>query len=67
MKHIFLGRLSRMLLLLPVVAGSLEVPAATQAPNALPGKGLAEHDFFYAGEAKEENIFIFIWLCSLFL
>jgi predicted alpha-1,6-mannanase (GH76 family) len=28
------------------------------APNALPGKGLAEHDFFYAGEAKEENMYI---------
>ena len=28
------------------------------APSALPGKGLAEHDFFYAGEAKEENMYI---------
>lgn len=31
--------------------------AGAQAPNALPGKGLAEHDFFYAGEAKEENMY----------
>jgi outer membrane protein assembly factor BamB len=28
------------------------------APEILPGKGLAEHDFFYAGEAKEERMFI---------
>jgi hypothetical protein len=58
MKHLSLGRLSRTLLLLPVVASSLNAPAATQIPNPLPGKGLAEHDFFYAGEAKEENMYI---------
>ncbi|GAC1702604.1 MAG: hypothetical protein NVS9B4_08370 [Candidatus Acidiferrum sp.] len=28
------------------------------APAELPGKGLAQHDFFYAGESKEERIFI---------
>ena len=28
------------------------------APPVLPGKGLAEHDFFYAGEAKERRAFI---------
>lgn len=28
------------------------------APKVLPGKGLAEHDFFYAGEAKERKMFI---------
>ena len=27
-------------------------------PAVLPGKGLAGHDFFYAGEAKEERMFI---------
>ena len=27
-------------------------------PALLPGKGLAEHDFFYAGEAKAERMFI---------
>ncbi len=27
-------------------------------PAALPGKGLAEHDFMYAGEAKERRVFI---------
>jgi len=29
-----------------------------QAPAVLPGEGLARHDFFYAGEAKEERISI---------
>jgi hypothetical protein len=29
-----------------------------QAPAVLPGKGLAQHDFFYAGEAKEERMSI---------
>ena len=28
------------------------------APAVLPGRGLAQHDFFYAGEAKEERLFI---------
>jgi hypothetical protein len=27
-------------------------------PTALPGKGLAQHDFFYAGEAKTERMLI---------
>ena len=27
-------------------------------PASLPGKGLAQHDFFYAGEAKVEQMFI---------
>jgi hypothetical protein len=58
MKHVFLRRLSSTLLLLLVAAGSMAALAATPAPNALPGKGLAEHDFFYAGEAKEENMYI---------
>ena len=34
------------------------VPAPPNAPAVLPGKGLAEHNFFYAGEAKEERMFI---------
>src|SRR4051794_5519939 len=33
------------------------VPAAN-APAVLPGKGLAQHDFLYAGEAKERRVFI---------
>jgi hypothetical protein len=33
-----------------------ESPSA--APTALPGKGLAGHDFFYAGEAKDRQAFL---------
>src|SRR5690242_4245331 len=32
--------------------------APADAPFVLPGRGLAEHDFFYAGEGKEERMFI---------
>ncbi len=32
--------------------------APPNAPAVLPGKGLAGHDFFYAGEAKDERMFI---------
>jgi hypothetical protein len=48
-------------------AQSAKSPAASQpvattnalpAPAILPGDGLAQHDFFYAGEAKEERMFI---------
>ena len=56
MKHGFLSRLSKTMLLLPVVAGGVAALGATPPSNAWPGKGLAEHDFFYAGEAKEENM-----------
>ncbi|HEX8295378.1 MAG TPA: hypothetical protein VF593_03705 [Chthoniobacteraceae bacterium] len=27
------------------------------SPETLPGKGLAEHDFFYAGKAKDRQAF----------
>jgi len=37
------------------IAAVSDVP---QAPAVLPGQGLAQHDFFYAGEAKEERMFI---------
>ena len=36
-------------------------PAAAVKPNfpgILPGKGLAQHDFFYAGEAKSQDMYI---------
>ena len=58
------------LLLLPLLAAQIcaaqtNKPAATAwpagkpfAPTELPGKGLAEHDFFYAGEAQVEQMFI---------
>jgi len=39
-------------------AWSAENPAAPNAPDVLPGKGLAQHDFFYAGEAKQERMAI---------
>jgi hypothetical protein len=45
------------LIYLPM-GGSTEASAAPQIPAALPGKGLAEHDFFYAGEGKTERMFI---------
>ena len=32
--------------------------AQSNAPAVLPGKGLAQHDFFYAGEAKTERMSI---------
>jgi outer membrane protein assembly factor BamB len=32
--------------------------AQTNAPAVLPGKGLAQHDFFYAGESKAERMSI---------
>jgi outer membrane protein assembly factor BamB len=32
--------------------------APPNAPAVLPGQGLAQHDFFYAGEAKAERMFI---------
>jgi hypothetical protein len=32
--------------------------AAPAAPSDLPGKGLAGHDFFYAGEAKSRSMYV---------
>lgn len=32
--------------------------AAPQLPAVLPGRGLAQHDFFYAGESKSRRMFI---------
>jgi Domain of unknown function (DUF362) len=40
------------------VAGPSAVEVPPQAPAALPGKGLAEHDFFYAGEGQQERMYI---------
>ncbi len=34
------------------------IPLVPVAPAILPGQGLAEHDFFYAGEAKQEWMFL---------
>jgi outer membrane protein assembly factor BamB len=49
--------------------GAATVSALSNAPAVLPGRGLAEHDFFYAGEAKEERMFIVrngevVWSCT---
>lgn len=42
--------------------GSCQYALAQQAkpfaPAVLPGNGLSQHDFFYAGEAKQENMYI---------
>ena len=37
---------------------ALAQSSSPQAPAVLPGKGLAQHDFFYAGEAKRERMSI---------
>jgi len=52
----------------PAASASAAVPEKSSAPKAadttppgpavLPGRGLAQHDFFYAGEAKDERMFI---------
>jgi hypothetical protein len=46
----------------PAKSPATSQPVATTnglaAPWVLPGNGLAQHDFFYAGEAKEERMFI---------
>jgi hypothetical protein len=39
------------------VSGGVYVQAQT-APAQLPGRGLAQHDFLYAGESQDRNIFI---------
>ena len=43
--------------------------AVSYSPALLPGQGLAQHDFFYSGEAKEERMFIVrggevVWSCT---
>jgi hypothetical protein len=44
----------------PVLAQEAKPAAAAKPafPSILPGKGLAQHDFFYAGEAKTEDMYI---------
>src|SRR5208282_5381655 len=44
-----------------LAVGRGEEAAVTNAPSAaasLPGNGLAQHDFFYAGEAKTRDMYI---------
>jgi outer membrane protein assembly factor BamB len=37
---------------------SAKKPTTPAAPSELPGKGLAGHDFLYAGEAKSRNVYV---------
>jgi len=39
-------------------AGAAIVPTPGRAPEVLPGKGLAQHDFVYSGESHDRRIFI---------
>ncbi len=39
-------------------AQDIPITAAPAPTPALPGRGLAEHDFFYAGESKDRKMFI---------
>jgi outer membrane protein assembly factor BamB len=41
-----------------VLSQTPELQNTRLSPTALPGSGLAQHDFFYAGEAKDEKMFI---------
>ncbi|MGC3961084.1 MAG: DUF362 domain-containing protein [Verrucomicrobiota bacterium] len=41
-----------------VAASATKPTAKPAAPAVLPGQGLAQYDFFYAGEGKEEKMFI---------
>jgi hypothetical protein len=41
-----------------LVLGGILQAQQPQQPVPLPGNGLAQHDFLYAGEAKERNIYI---------
>jgi len=64
-KSILLRLLAGAVLSLAVVRGEetkssapAALPAKPAAPAVLPGQGLAQHDFFYAGEAKTRDMFI---------
>jgi len=47
-----------MLLAASLVPLFAQAPEPRLSPAVLPGSGLARHDFFYAGEAKAERMFI---------
>src|ERR1035438_739313 len=44
--------------LILLLAAPLFAQDAPMAPAVLPGNGLAQHDFFYAGEQKQHQMFI---------
>src|SRR5450631_1241410 len=59
MKHplfVVLGLLPGFLQLAAVSSKAADATAAV--PLALPGNGLAQHDFLYAGESKNRRVFI---------
>ncbi len=41
-----------------VTTAGAQVAEKANFPGVLPGKGLAQHDFFYAGEAKSQDMYI---------
>jgi outer membrane protein assembly factor BamB len=48
----------RFLLLLGLLCTFSASAQTTNAPTSLPGRGLAQHDFLYAGEGDHENMYI---------
>jgi hypothetical protein len=58
-KQIFASTLTASFVLMCLV-GRAQVAGTNKpaAPAVLPGKGLAQHDFFYAGEAKTRDMYI---------
>src|ERR1035441_6105780 len=41
-----------------ITAPAAAISAVSYAPAVLPGKGLAQHDFLYTGEGRQERLFI---------
>jgi hypothetical protein len=42
----------------PPTTAPAAAPSAQVVPSVLPGNGMAQHDFFYAGESKQRKMFI---------
>jgi hypothetical protein len=40
------------------IVATVNIAALPAAPPILPGSGLAQHDFFYAGESKAQRMYI---------
>jgi len=54
--HLLLGLASSFVPFAPVQSRAAEGSAAPA--QALPGRGMAQHDFLYAGESKQRRAFI---------
>lgn len=52
-----LRHVAGLLAFVPLLADAQDMPKPL-SPAELPGKGLSQHDFFYAGESKEERMYI---------